>query len=202
VVGIHTEVGKTHAAACVTEALDGYYWKPVQCGLPRDTEWVQDLLSQKERCFEEKFLFHAACSPHLAAKEEGIVIRAEDLIPPACPHPLIIEGTGGLLSPLNEQECWVDAAMSWQAQFILVYRPYLGSYNHFFLTIEAMRQRNLRIIGIIFNTNVDPKEEEMLLERARTICLGRLPWHKSWKKEDVQRMGVDLQKTLCRAIGL
>ena len=55
VVGINTEVGKTVVAAILTEALSGYYWKPVQCGPSRDRDWVNEKLSLKNRCYLESF---------------------------------------------------------------------------------------------------------------------------------------------------
>ncbi len=131
IAGINTDVGKTVVAAILTEALEGYYWKPVQCGKPCDRDWVSSKISFKNRCYPSVDL-SAPCSPHLAAKKEGIRIDARHLMPPSCPSYLIIEGTGGLLSPLNDVESWVDAAALWEAHWILVHRHYLGSLNHFF----------------------------------------------------------------------
>ena len=176
VVGINTEVGKTAIASILTEALKGYYWKPVQCGVPCDRDWVNERLSLKNRCYPENFCFDTPCSPHLAAKIEGIRIEARSLMPPTCSGHLIIEGTGGFLSPLNEIESWADAAVLWDAQWVLVHHHYLGSLNHFFLTIEAIKHRKLPLIGVVFNGDGETDTEEMLLKKANTRCLGRLLW--------------------------
>ena len=45
VTGIGTDVGKTVVSAVLVEALNADYWKPVQCGFPRDTETVKSLVS-------------------------------------------------------------------------------------------------------------------------------------------------------------
>ena len=121
IAGINTDVGKTVVAAIFTEALKGYYWKPVQCGMLRDQDWVSERLSLKNRCYPECFFLKTPCSPHLAARNEGIRIEAKNLILPSCSGPLVIEGTGGLLAPLNEIESWVDAAVHWDAHWILVH---------------------------------------------------------------------------------
>lgn len=186
IAGIHTEVGKTVVAAILTEALNGYYWKPVQCGFPQDRVWVNERLSQKNRCYRERYCLATPASPHLAARAEGVRIEAKALIPPICNAPLVIEGTGGILSPLNESENWIDAGIHWDASWVLVHRHYLGSLNHCFLTVEAMRARKLPILGVVFNAEGDLETENMLLKKVGAQCLGRLPWQKELTAETVQ----------------
>lgn len=200
VAGINTEVGKTIIAAILTEALAGYYWKPVQCGMPRDRDWVNEQLSLKNRCYPESFCLKTPCSPHLAAKIEGVRIEARDLIPPACSGTLIIEGTGGLLSPLNEIESWSDAALLWDAHWVLVHRHYLGSLNHFFLTVEAMKHRKLSLLGVVFNGDGDSKTEEMLLKKANTRCLGRLLWQQQLTPKIVREIAQEWRATIDAAL--
>ena len=202
VVGINTEVGKTIVSAILTEGLEGCYWKPVQCGQPSDRAWVQKHLSSKGRCYPSSFSLGTPCSPHLAAKKEGVRIEAKNLIPPVCSGPLIIEGTGGLLSPLNEIETWADAAIHWKARWILVHRHYLGSLNHFALTTESMKQRKLPLLGVIFNGEGDLETEEMLLKKADACCLGRLAWQKEFTPKILQRIGSKWKPSLLTALGL
>ncbi len=202
VAGINTEVGKTLVSAILTEALNGYYWKPVQCGLPTDKDWVDGMLSMKGRSYPSSFCLSTPCSPHLAAKKEGIRIEARNLFLPPLPTPLIIEGTGGLLTPLNETETWADAAMHWKARWILVHRHYLGSLNHFSLTIESMKWRKLPLLGVIFNGEGDLATEEMLLKRAGACCLGRLGWQKQLTSKLVQRIAKEWKPSLLTALGL
>jgi len=202
VAGINTEVGKTVVSAILTEGLDGYYWKPVQCGLPSDESWVQQHLSSKTRCYPSCFSLSTPCSPHLAAKMEGIRIEAKNLIPPAGTNPLVIEGTGGLLAPLNEKETWADAAMHWNARWVLVHRHYLGSLNHFALTIESMKQRNISLLGVIFNGEGDLETEEMLLRKADTPCLGRLAWKEQLTPKSIQKIAQQWKPSLQKVLGL
>src|SRR3990167_5581762 len=134
IVGSDTNVGKTLIAYLATEALQGFYWKPIQCGIPSDRSWVKERLSYPQNALRETVCLTAPLSPHLAARKERKKISAQDFPLPPCKGPLIIEGTGGILTPLNETEQWLDAAIPWNAKWILIYRPYLGSFNHFFLT--------------------------------------------------------------------
>jgi len=201
VTGINTQVGKTVVSAILTESLDGFYWKPVQCGPPSDASWVQKRLSSKKRCYPSTFSLCTPCSPHLAARMEGMRIEAQTLIAPISRGPLVIEGTGGLLAPLNEKESWVDAAIHWRAGWIVVHRHYLGSLNHFFLTIEAMKFRKLPLLGVIFNGEGDAETEEMLLKKGNTRCLGRLKWQKPLTPKLIQRIGKEWRTTVLKALG-
>lgn len=196
VAGIHTNIGKTVIAAILTEALSGYYWKPIQCGMPSDREWVSNMLSLKNRCYPESFSLTPPCSPHLAAKMSGVRIEAKNLTPPLCLAPLIIEGTGGLLSPLNDTESWIDAAVSWNALWVLVHSNYLGSLNHFLLTIESIKQKKLPLLGIVFNGETDTDTERMLLKRANAPCIGRLTWQKELTPAIIKTLAQQWQPTL------
>ncbi len=201
VAGIDTEVGKTVVSAILAEALDGYYWKPVQCGLPADRDWVEENLSAKGRCYPSSFSLSTPCSPHLAARREGIRIDAGDFTLPIVAAPLIIEGTGGLLAPLNETETWADAAIQWKAQWVLVHRHYLGSLNHFALTVEAMERRKISLLGVIFNGEGDAVTEEMLLRKAASRCLGRLSWQEEFTPTILWSIAQEWKQTLFSALG-
>src|SRR5678816_2896256 len=118
--GIGTDVGKTVAAAILAEALAADYWKPVQAGFSEgtDAEFVRSLLaSQTSVVYPERYKLKLAASPHIAAREEGIKIDLEKIVAdyrditsnvkPQTSN-LIIEGAGGLMVPLNEEEFVID----------------------------------------------------------------------------------------------
>lgn len=196
VTGIHTDVGKTVTAAILAEALQAYYWKPIQCGMPKDRDWVEKMLTNKDRCLPERYCFQLAASPHLAAREEGLEISSCDFMPPFRDEPLIIEGAGGLLAPINSSESFADLASQWQAKWVVVHRHYLGSFNHFLLTLESMRARNLPLLGVVFNGQGDQQTEEMLLKRAQAPCLGRMAWQREITKEFIHKTAESWKTTL------
>src|SRR6187399_2352796 len=153
ITGIGTDVGKTVVAAIVTEALDAVYWKPVQAGFDQgtDTEWVGARLSGGAgRTAPEVYKLRKPASPHIAAREEGIQISL-DKIRASMPEdrPLVIEGAGGLLVPLNQQEFVVDLVRRLDARVILVSRNYLGSINHSLLTAAVCQAHGLDVAGWI-----------------------------------------------------
>ena len=164
ITGIGTGVGKTLIAAIVTEALEAWYWKPVQAGFDEgtDAEWVGSRISGEGRILPEAYKLRLPASPHIAAREEGLVITL-DALAAKLPvrRPLVVEGAGGLFVPLNDTEFMADLALRLDATVILVSRNYLGSINHSLLTAEACRVRGLRVAGWIFNDHYMDYEGEI-----------------------------------------
>jgi len=159
ITGIGTGVGKTLAAACVTEALKAHYWKPVQAGLDEgtDTRTVKSLLSNANSvCHEEAYRLREPASPHLAARMEGLtidpakIVQQANAIQPPDDY-LIIEGAGGLLVPLNDDVFTIDMIRSLGAQVIVVAQNYLGSISHSLLTARVLQQTDIPVLGWIFS---------------------------------------------------
>ena len=175
ITGIGTDVGKTVVAAILTEALQADYWKPVQAGLENgtDSDWVRGALSNSHSLVhEELYRLHPAASPHIASRQERIRISLPDIVSRArqiiksravggAGPPLIMEGAGGLLVPLNGNEFVVDLVEELNACVVLVSRNYLGSINHSLLTAEACRSRNIQVAGWIFNDQYMDYENEI-----------------------------------------
>jgi dethiobiotin synthetase len=175
VTAIGTDSGKTLVSAILCEALQADYWKPVQAGLPRDTDTVKKLVSNNKSIFHrEQYLLKTPASPHAAAKAEQGHIELSTFKLPHTGNPLIIEGAGGCLVPLNDDDLMTDLMALFQAPLILVSNHYLGSINHTLLTIEALKKRNLLIEGVIFNGETNDESERIILRHARLKCLLRV----------------------------
>ena len=168
VTAIGTDSGKTLVSAILCKALDADYWKPVQAGFPTDAETVRLLLgNSNSKIHPEKYLLKTPASPHAAAALENIEIKLDDFIIPPHKKDLVIEGAGGCLVPLNNQDFVIDVAARFDAEVVLVSNLYLGSINHTLLTWEALKQRHLRIKGIIFNGEHNPESERIILHHTR-----------------------------------
>jgi dethiobiotin synthetase len=175
VTAIDTDSGKTLVSAILCEALSADYWKPVQAGLPRDSQTVKSLVSNnKTEVHPETYLLKTPASPHASAKRDGVQIVLDKFITPATERDLIIEGAGGCLVPLNDQDLVVDLIGRLNATVIVVADLYLGSINHTLLTIEALRSRGITIKGIIFNGETNPESERIILLRTGLPCLLRI----------------------------
>jgi len=179
VTGTDTGIGKTAFSAGLAGALDGYYWKPVQSGLDgeTDSETVRRLSGlARERVLPERYRLATPASPHLAAELDGVAIDPDRLEPPATPAPLIIEGAGGLMVPLTREVTYLDIFARWSAPLVLCARTTLGTINHTLLSIEAIRARNIRLIGIAFIGDENRDSEQTIVAMGRTRHLGRLPY--------------------------
>lgn len=174
VTGIGTDVGKTIAAAILTEALEADYWKPIQAGFDEgtDSEFVQSVISNKKTIIHpETYKLKLAASPHIAAKAEGIEIDIDTIFQQFLniqssivnrQLPIIIEGAGGLMVPVNENEFVLDLIKKLNAKIVLVSRNYLGSINHSLLTAAVCKQNNLNVSGWIFNDHYMNYEDEIV----------------------------------------
>jgi dethiobiotin synthetase len=70
---------------------------------------------------------------------------------------MIVEGAGGIMVPLSDKALLLDLAGSLGLPVLIVARPGLGTINHTLLTVEALRNREIPIAGIIMNHSTDAK---------------------------------------------
>lgn len=199
ITGIGTGVGKTVTAACVTEALQADYWKPVQAGLTdgTDRDTVESLISNPFTvCQPELYRLKEPASPHLAARMEDITIDLRAIIDKANQYkptlrPLVIEGAGGIMVPLNDKDFMLDLALTLQASVIIVAQNYLGSINHSLLTAEILRSKGAPVLGWIFNGPYHPNESDIVRWSGYPL-LGRIPFANTLNKAFVKEQRFDL----------
>jgi dethiobiotin synthetase len=211
ITGTGTAIGKTVVAAIVTEALGASYWKPVQAGFEEgtDTEWVRNHISQSQgRIYPEAYRLAMAASPHIAARAERVTISLDTIagqlgkICESGPSSfLVIEGAGGLLVPLNEQEFVLDLVHRLEACVILVSRNYLGSINHSLLTAAAARARGLTVAGWIFNDHYLHYEQE-IVQWSGMPLLASIPWQESPDADFVRRQADRIRESLTAALAV
>lgn len=178
VTATDTDVGKTIFSAGLTRTLDGCYWKPVQAGVAdgTDSDTVRALSGLPEdRILPEAYRLHTPASPHQAAAIDNVVIDPALLDPPPCDRRLVIEGAGGLLVPLAGGLLFADIFARWRYETVLVARTTLGTINHSLLTIEALRARNIPILGVAFVGDANDETERTISGIGRVKRLGRLP---------------------------
>jgi dethiobiotin synthetase len=177
VAGSGTEVGKTVVSAILTTMLQADYWKPIQCGDEEhsDTRMMKKWIdTKKHRIHQPSYSFKNPLSPHHAAKLENRVIDYETIQPPLTRRLLIIEGVGGIFVPLTNKILTLDIFKSWNCQWVIVSKHYLGSINHTLLTIDALKKQQLPLLGLVFNGEPNPESERAILEISQLSLLGRL----------------------------
>jgi dethiobiotin synthetase len=171
VSGTDTDVGKTVFCAGLAGMLGARYWKPVQAGIPGDSETVAQLAGVE--ILPEVYRLKLPASPHQASADEGITIDPDSLVPPE--GPIVIEGAGGLMVPLTRTTLFLDVFARWQLPLILCARTRLGTINHTLLSIEAIRSRNIPLQGVAFIGDANPESENIITEIGKAKRLGRLP---------------------------
>ena len=177
VTGIGTEVGKTIAAAIITEALEADYWKPVQSGELNDSDAmkVKELISNEGSFFHpEAYKLTQPMSPHAAAERDGVDIDLNSIQIPKTENHLVVEGAGGLLVPLNSKKTILDLIEIFNLEVVLVSRHYLGSINHTLMTIETIKNRGLIPAGIIFSGDEHPTTEAIITTMSQVPIIGRI----------------------------
>ena len=200
ITGTDTEVGKTLVSGALIlklqeAGLNSVGFKPVVAGtyidsnnqkLNEDLEalWIASGLNllKQSLC---PYVLDEAAAPHLVAKRDGILLEAIIMLDAFKAlaqdfESVVVEGAGGFLVPLNEQEDLGDLAQAMDLPVILVVGMRLGCINHALLTCEAIQSRQLTIAGWVANTlsNEMPLLEEniqTLKERIFAPFLGTIP---------------------------
>lgn len=186
VSGIDTGIGKTLISAILTEKLNADYWKPIQSGDldQSDSKTVASLISNSRTIIHpETYRLTQPLSPHLSSRLDGISIKIEQMVLPETENHLIVEGAGGLMVPLNENDLIIDLVKKLKLEMILVSENYLGSINHTLLSLAMLKLYNIPVKGIIFNGEENEETENYIVNYTGVEFLGRIPKMQTIDKE-------------------
>lgn len=176
ITGTDTGVGKTVAAAWMMLHTGADYWKPVQSGLEeRDVDTVKALTRAEEARFHPStYELKEPLSPHEAARREGVQIALSDFTLPKSEKKLIVEGAGGLMVPINEEEYIIDLIKKLMLPVILVARSSLGTINHTLLSLSMLQGRNIPVAGVVISGEKTPHNRLALEEYGRVPVIAEL----------------------------
>lgn len=177
ITGTDTNAGKTLCAIHCLLATKGTYWKPIQSGLPRDRNTVQQMTGLDDTHFlPELYDLSLPLSPHEAALHDKKNILLESCtLPQTIAHPpLIIEGAGGVLVPINQKQLMIDLFCKFNLPVIVAARSTLGTINHTLMTLKCLRQRNLKILGVVVVGPWMPKNEQAIAAYGQVNILDRI----------------------------
>ena len=157
VTGTDTGVGKTLLSACL---LAGFprtrYAKPVQTGWPEDDDaaTVRALAeTTRDRVHDAGARLREACSPHHAAELEGVRLAASDLARllerADDERPWVVEGAGGVLTPLSTTETMLDLARVLALPVVVAVGVRLGAINATLLTLRALEGAAVPVLGVV-----------------------------------------------------
>jgi dethiobiotin synthetase len=180
VTGTDTNVGKTLLSALLVAALDAIYWKPIQTGASEGTD-RQTVIRLAEipeaQTLPECYSFDPPVSPHLAAEASGVRIELARIQPPKeLARPVIAEGAGGILVPLNDSDCMLDLASRLGFPVLIAARAALGTINHTLLTVRVLRHAKMDIRGVVMIGHRNRDNERSVEDFAGVPIVGTIPW--------------------------
>ncbi len=176
VTATDTAVGKTEIAAALLRGwraagLDVAAMKPAQSGQtpgePSDLDRLRAATGDRDPVeLVCPYSFEAPLAPAVAARLAGREISFHRVLDCARAlarrhAALLVEGAGGLMTPLTERHSYADLAVALGLPVLLLARAGLGTVNHVILTCEALRARRLEILGVVLNRvgpGSDPSE--------------------------------------------
>ena len=185
ITGIDTDIGKTVATGLLARYLKQtgvsvITQKIVQTGCAGMSDDIRlhrqlmgiDLTPEDHNGLTCPYLFPFPASPHLAARQTGINIEP-DIIRDATQRlegrydVVLLEGVGGLYVPLTESFTLLDYIAGQRYPLIVVSSSRLGSINHTLLTLEAARNREIGVLGLIYN--LDPDTPQAIADDSQQI---------------------------------
>jgi adenosylmethionine-8-amino-7-oxononanoate aminotransferase len=216
ITGTDTDAGKTIVTAALARAahnrgLRTLIIKPVQTGILRDAAGKQQ--APDLRVYHDAapgaearvaVLLDAPCSPHLAAGLEGRALTAAGLarairesIKEHSADLILLEGAGGLLTPLNEAETLADVFSLLDRPLLLTAANRLGAVNHALLSLESIKNRGLDCIGFVMTQPSQAREDlertirsdnrRIIQKLAGIPCLADIPHLRDMDSPDAKR---------------
>ncbi|MFW5960098.1 MAG: dethiobiotin synthase [Chitinivibrionales bacterium] len=184
-----TGAGKTFISRILLDTLaythKTAYFKPVLTGCSNTDKSAQTIPDFDYVCRDGNhrvadtsthvpYTFEPECSPHLAASLSGKEINSQRIEQAfrsiqKVADIVVSEGAGGLMVPVNSKEYMIDLIRLTQSRVILVTTPQLGTLNHTFLSLEALRCAGLKTAGIVFNNIHGSEKDYIYRDNLKTV---------------------------------
>lgn len=204
ICGTDTGVGKTIVAAGLVLALKARglnvgYMKCVETGcpvldgevVPQDVRFVREVAGIRDELdLMVPYRLKAAAAPSIASRLEDVHVDIAYIVDQyfqlSLLHEIVVvEGIGGLMVPLNNNDLVTDLVLQLGLEMVVVARPGLGTINHTLLTVNIAKMMGIPLRGVIVNgfgkeaiglpERTNPDEIEHF---ANVPVLGILPWLK------------------------
>ncbi|OGC12208.1 dethiobiotin synthase [candidate division WOR-1 bacterium RIFOXYA12_FULL_52_29] len=194
ITGTDTGVGKTYVTQYLAEEFrrqgsDVGIMKPISCGPAKDNDAL--LLKKRLKINDPIHLINPIhlkhpLAPLPAARLEKKKIDLKKIFSAfkelEKKHDLVlVEGVGGVAVPINKNYCVIDLIKDLKLPTIIVARAGLGTINHTLLTVSALREQGIEIMGIILNSFrgkelSEKSNAEMIEELSGVPVIGKLMW--------------------------
>ena len=200
IAGTDTGVGKTRIACQILRQLrekgiNAAGAKPIASGMQEiNGQWLNEDIQAIQEATERKFSlelvnqyrYEPYVAPHIAAMYRGEEIDARVILD--CFFHLamqsdlvIVEGAGGLMTPLNETQTFLDLVKLLELPVVLVVAVRLGCINHALLSQQVLESAGIPLLAWVANYPAadirrDIAVEESLASRLQVPLLGVVPW--------------------------
>ena len=200
VTGTETDIGKTWLSAailrrCRMRGIAARGLKPVASGYdparPEESD-AGALLAAMGAAIDaasvaaiSPWRFAAPLSPDMAARREGRVVAAPEVVAfcrremASASSPLLIEGVGGVLSPMTSDATCADVARDLGCPALVVCGSYLGAISHALTAVGALASRGVPIAALVVNETpggVSLRETAETIQRfAPAVCVLDVP---------------------------
>ncbi len=187
VTGTGTGIGKTYISAllareAVRAGLRTAMMKPVQTGMKDPFNGDLGEIRRKEPRVLDippglacPYCLEYESSPHLAAEKENVEIQFsrirdcyDQIVKEYAPDIVFLEGAGGICVPVSDKILTAELIQYLGFETIIVAPAGLGAINHTLLSLEYLRNRNIRVTGVILNQFSNPPTE-IELDNIRMI---------------------------------
>ena len=196
ITGTDTDVGKTAVAVTilqqwVSQQIDCRAYKPVASGVQSSPSDIDRLWcasgnagTRDDVCPQA---FQLPVAPEQAAAAEGSKVDDTLLRQGLCPHMhaevVLIEGAGGLFSPLSHQTLNADLARDFQIPVVIVDSSRLGAIGRTLTTVTAAESVGLTVSAVVLSQSESghhgetqkPESPEVIVRQSRVELQRRLP---------------------------
>jgi len=90
-------------------------------------------------------------------------------------HPLIVEGAGGAMVPLNEKDLMLDLMMRLGLPVVVAARTALGTINHTLLTLAALRAARVSAHGVVMIGEENIENRRAIEHYGKVRVIGQIP---------------------------
>jgi len=226
ITGTDTGVGKTFVAAGLLRAfremgISACPMKPVETGcclrggrlIPHDARRLIDVSGVGEALdMINPYRFRQPLAPAIAAEIEGVRIQKRRILSIYSYlqnkyDVVIVEGAGGIMVPVYKEYLYLELIRDLGLPVLIISRPVLGTINHTLLTIEAAKNRNVRVAGVVFNyavrtrMGVAEKTSPEIIKRISSIPVtGIIPYinRQDILKPSVRRLFIQMAESLLK----
>lgn len=208
VTGTGTDIGKTYVSCALIRALKAKgalvdAFKPVVSGFDPKDAAASDPARLAAALGDPAGVFRIAprrylapLSPNIAARLEGEVLRLDDMVIDAVARAaelrdglLLVEGAGGVMSPLTDTDTNLDMIAALGAPVLLVAGSYLGTISHVLTALVALRATKATVAAVVMSESLDAPDltqtAEALAPFLDGVPLFLAPRGESWDADAV-----------------